>query len=92
MELVADNFFTVHNKHTDNINTMYSKNRIGNRNVHSKLPIVVFQINSIISIESEEFRENSIACATTLPVVPAVNSSLIIHFLSTARHQPVSST
>ena len=38
---------------------MYSKNKIGNRNVHSKLPIVVFQINSISSIESEEFRETS---------------------------------
>ena len=38
---------------------MYSKNRIGNRNVHSKLTIVVFQINSISSIESEEIRETS---------------------------------
>ena len=50
-----DNLFTV----TGNNNTMYSKNRIGNRNVHSKLPIVVFQINSISSIELEEFRETS---------------------------------
>ena len=50
-----NNLFTV----TGNNNTMYSKNRIGNRNVHSKLPIVVFQINSISSIESEEFRETS---------------------------------
>ena len=38
---------------------MHSKNSIGNRNVHSKLPIVVFQINLISSIESEEFRETS---------------------------------
>ena len=45
---------------TDNNNTMYSKNRISNRNFHSKLPIIVFQINSISSIEPEEFRETSI--------------------------------
>ena len=32
---------------------------IGNRNVHSKLPIIIFQINSISLIESEEFRETS---------------------------------
>ena len=38
---------------------MYSKNRIGKRNVHSKLSIVVFQINSFSSIDSEEFRETS---------------------------------
>ena len=52
-----NNLFTV----TGNNNTMYSKNRIGNRNVHSKLPIVVvvIQINSISLIESEEFRETS---------------------------------
>ena len=43
-----------------NNNTMYSKNRIGNRNVHSKLPIIVFQINLISLIESEEFRETLI--------------------------------
>ena len=42
---------------TTNNNAMYSKNRNGNRNVHSKLPIVVLQINSFSSIESEEFRE-----------------------------------
>ena len=29
---------------TGNNSIMYSKNRIGNRNVHSKLPIIVFQI------------------------------------------------
>ena len=39
---------------------MYSKNGIGNRNFHSKLPTIVFQIDSISSIESEEFRETSI--------------------------------
>ena len=38
---------------------MYSKNRIGNRTVHFKLPIIVFQINSISLIELEEFRETS---------------------------------
>ena len=50
-----NNLFTV----TSNNNTMYSKHWIGNRNVHSKLPIVVFPINSISSIESEEFRKTS---------------------------------
>ena len=43
-------------------NTMYSKNRIGNRKYHSKLPIIVFQINSISLIDSEEFRETSNDC------------------------------
>ena len=38
---------------TGNNNTICSKNRIGNRNILSKLPIVVFQINSNSSIESE---------------------------------------
>ena len=38
---------------TDNNNTM-----CGNRKFHSKLPIIVFQINSISLIESEEFRES----------------------------------
>ena len=33
---------------------------ISNRIVHSKLPIVVFQINSISLTESEEYRETSI--------------------------------
>ena len=40
---------------------MYSKNRIGNRNVLCKLPIIVFQIKSISLIESEKFRETSIS-------------------------------
>ena len=44
---------------TGNDNTMYSKNRIGNRKFHSKLLIIVFHINSISLIESEEFRETS---------------------------------
>ena len=48
--------FTVTGKN----NTMYNKIRIGNRKFHSKLPIIVFQINSISLIESEEFRETSI--------------------------------
>ena len=51
-----NNLFTV----TGNDNTVYSKIRIGNRNFHSKLPIIVFQINSISLIQSEEFRETSI--------------------------------
>ena len=33
---------------------------IGNRNFDSILPIIVFQINSISLIESEEFKESSI--------------------------------
>ena len=41
---------------------MHSKNKIGNRNFHSKLPIVVFQINPINLIESDEFRETSNVC------------------------------
>ena len=56
-----NNLFTI----TGNNNTMYSKNRIGNKNVHSKLPIIVFQINSISLIESEEFRETSIDLRST---------------------------
>ena len=43
----------------NNNNIMYSKNRIANRKFHSKLPIIVFLINSITLIESEEFRETS---------------------------------
>ena len=35
-------------------------NMIGNRNIHFKLPIIVFQINSISLIRSEEFGENSL--------------------------------
>ena len=50
-----NHLFTV----TSSNNTMYSKNRNGNRIVRSKLPIIVFQINSISLIESEEFRETS---------------------------------
>ena len=49
-------FFTVNG----NSNTMYRKNRIGNRKFHSKLTIIVFQINSVNLIESEEFRKTSI--------------------------------
>ena len=48
-------FFTV----TGNNDTMYSESRIGNSNFHSKLPFIVFQINSISLIGSEEFRETS---------------------------------
>ena len=41
-------------------NTVYSKKEIGNRNFHSKLPIIVFQIiNSVSLIESAVFRETS---------------------------------
>ena len=46
---------------TGNNNTIYIV-KMGNRNVHSKLPIIVFQINSISLIESEEFRETSNTC------------------------------
>ena len=44
---------------TGNDDKMYSKNSIGNRNFHSKLALIVFQINSVGLIESEEFRETS---------------------------------
>ena len=50
-------------------NSMYSNNRIGNRNVHSKLPIIAFRINSISLIESEEFRETSIVCVLIYDLV-----------------------
>ena len=40
---LINSLFTV----TGNNNTMYSKNSIGNRNVYFKLPIIVFQNNSI---------------------------------------------
>ena len=52
-----NNLFTVIGSN----NTMYSKNKIGNRKFHSKLPIIVFQFNSISLTESEEFRETSIS-------------------------------
>ena len=55
MRSFVNNLFTV----TGNNNTMYSTNKIGNRKFRSTLPIIVFQINSISSIESEEFRETS---------------------------------
>ena len=42
------------------------KNRIGNRKFHSKLPIIVLQIKSIILIESEEFRETLISTSRYL--------------------------
>ena len=38
---------------------MYSKYRISNKKCNSKLTIVVFQMNSISLIESENFRETS---------------------------------
>ena len=45
---------------TSNNNTMNIKNRIGNRNYHFKLLIIVFQITLNSILESEEFRETSI--------------------------------
>ena len=51
MHSYINSIFTV----SGNNNTMHSKHKIGNRNIHSKLPIIVFQINSISLIESEEF-------------------------------------
>ena len=48
-----NSIFTV----TGNNNTMCSKNRIGNRNFNSKLLIIVFHINSISLVESEELRK-----------------------------------
>ena len=32
---------------TGNNNTMYSENRIGNRNFHFKLPIIVFKLTQL---------------------------------------------
>ena len=58
--LTMCSFFNISFTVTGSNNTMYSKNRIGNGKFHSKLPIIVFQINSISLIESEEFRETSI--------------------------------
>ena len=55
---LINSLFTV----TGNNNKMYSKNSIGNRNCRFKLPIIVFQMNSISLIEPEEFKETSIAC------------------------------
>ena len=52
-------FFNIFLTIAGNNNTMHNKNRIGNKNFHSKLQIIVFQINSTSSIESEEFRETS---------------------------------
>ena len=60
MCIFFNNLFTV----TGNNNTMYSKNRIVT-NFYSKLPIIVFLINSISLIESEEFRETSITWLDT---------------------------
>ena len=50
-------FFTV----TGINNTMYSKYMIGNTKLNSKLPIVIFQINSISLIESENLGKPRIA-------------------------------
>ena len=44
---------------TGNDDKMYSKNSTGNRNFHSKLALIVFQMNSFGLIESAEFRETS---------------------------------
>ena len=56
MSSFLSNLFTV----TGNNNTMYSKDRIGKGNFDSKISVIVFQINSISLIESEEFRETLI--------------------------------
>ena len=56
---------------------MYSKIRIGSRNVHSKLTIVVFKINSISSIESEEFRETSIVSNEN--IITSIITELLQH-------------
>ena len=46
-------------------NRTYSKYRIGNRKFPSKLPIIVFQINSISLIDPDEFRKTSIVFVIT---------------------------
>ena len=45
----------VNNLFTGNNNTLYSNNRMGNRNFHSKLRITIFQINSISLSPLKEF-------------------------------------
>ena len=50
------------------------KNRIGNRNVHFKLPFFV-QICSIDWIQSEEFQENSITSLSSICVVLVFNAA-----------------
>ena len=45
---------------------MYSKNWISNKNFHSKLRIIIFQINSISLIQSEDVRETSITSLSIL--------------------------
>ena len=55
-----NSLFTVTGKN----NTLYSKTVISNRNFYFKLPIIIFQMNSISLIWSEEFGEISIAFAT----------------------------
>ena len=64
---------------TGNNNAMYSKNRIGNRYFVSNLRIIVFQINSISLIESEEFRKTSIGHGD--------NSSREISYNSSAKNK-----
>ena len=54
------NFFNKLFTITGNNNTVYSKNSVGNRKFNSKLPTIVFQINLISLIDSDEFRETSI--------------------------------
>ena len=69
-----NNLFTV----TGNNNIrMFSENRIGNRTVHYKPPIVVFQIKSISLIGSEEFRavENPVGGEGAMPPRPCKNKS-----------------
>ena len=77
MELVADTFLLYKvNEHQCSCLgcavsliiyiSINSKNRIGNRKFHSKLPIIVLQIDSISLIESEEFRETLISTSRYL--------------------------
>ena len=52
-------FFTV----TGNHNTMYTKYKIGSREFNSKVPIVIFLINSIKSKTYPEIGNSSFRCA-----------------------------
>ena len=64
-----------------------SKNRVGNRSFHSKLPIIVFQINSLSLIESKEFRETSNRFLQ-LRTVHIIKSKYFTKFLKINTEQP----
>ena len=68
-------FFTV----TGINNIMYSKYRIGNTKLNTKLPIVIFQINSISLNESENLGK---------PRLPLVHHLDLLRFIITVDYVP----